>query len=232
MPFSRGTSRPWNQTHVSCIAGRFFIDWATWEALHDLEEDANAAWWGLWNEKCPGSSDGCSRLLYQLLPKGCIGMALVAFVDLTNSDHGEKKDPEARKKKKQNLNKVHFLSLLSLYSHTAGKKGSRVSQVKDTQNPVKSISGCQPPEIHPMAIVAPRVETGWWWVSWAPARGGWSKLRLWVAHGKVWGDPVRLWALRLEPEKVTMYETGISPQYFWEKTKKQGLEHFAPQNYL
>ena len=58
----------------------------------------------------------------------------MAFVDLTDSDHGEKKDPEARKKK-QNLNKVHFLSLLSLYSLTAGKKGSRVSQVTDTQNP-------------------------------------------------------------------------------------------------
>ena len=58
----------------------------------------------------------------------------MAFVDLTDSDHGEKKDPEARKKK-TNLNKVHFLSLLSLYSLTAGKEGSRVSQVKDTQNP-------------------------------------------------------------------------------------------------
>ena len=86
----------------------------------------------------------------------------MAFVGLTDSDHGEKKDPEARKKKKKKLNKVHFLSLLSLYSHTAGKKGSRVSQVKDTQNPVQSISGCQPPEILPMVTVAPRVGTGWW----------------------------------------------------------------------
>ena len=31
--FSRGSSRPSNQTRVSCIAGTFFIDWATREAL-------------------------------------------------------------------------------------------------------------------------------------------------------------------------------------------------------
>ena len=36
MPFSRGSSRPRDRTlvsHVSCIAGRFFTHWATWEAL-------------------------------------------------------------------------------------------------------------------------------------------------------------------------------------------------------
>ena len=31
-PFSRGTSRPRNQTWVSCTAGRFFIIWVTKEA--------------------------------------------------------------------------------------------------------------------------------------------------------------------------------------------------------
>ena len=31
-PFSRGSSRPRNWTGVSCIAGRFFISWATREA--------------------------------------------------------------------------------------------------------------------------------------------------------------------------------------------------------
>ena len=31
-PFSSGSSRPRNQTVVSCIAGRFFTSWATWEA--------------------------------------------------------------------------------------------------------------------------------------------------------------------------------------------------------
>ena len=31
--FSRGSSRPRDWTQVSCIAGRFFIHWATWKAL-------------------------------------------------------------------------------------------------------------------------------------------------------------------------------------------------------
>ena len=33
-PFSRGSSWPRNQTRVSCITGRFFIVWATREALN------------------------------------------------------------------------------------------------------------------------------------------------------------------------------------------------------
>ena len=33
-PFSRGSSRPRNQTRVSCIAGGFFTNWATREALY------------------------------------------------------------------------------------------------------------------------------------------------------------------------------------------------------
>ena len=36
-PFSRGPSQPWNQTGVvSCIAGRFFTNWALREALTSL----------------------------------------------------------------------------------------------------------------------------------------------------------------------------------------------------
>ena len=31
--FSRGSSPPWDHTQVFCIAGRFFIIWATWEAI-------------------------------------------------------------------------------------------------------------------------------------------------------------------------------------------------------
>ena len=31
-PFFRGSSKPWDQTQVSCIAGGFFISWATREA--------------------------------------------------------------------------------------------------------------------------------------------------------------------------------------------------------
>ena len=32
-PFSRGSSQPRNRTRISCIAGRFFTNWATREAL-------------------------------------------------------------------------------------------------------------------------------------------------------------------------------------------------------
>ena len=32
-PFFRGSSQPWNRTRVSCIAGGFFISWASREAL-------------------------------------------------------------------------------------------------------------------------------------------------------------------------------------------------------
>ena len=34
--FSRGSSQPRNQTHVSCIAGRFFTHWAIWEANNSV----------------------------------------------------------------------------------------------------------------------------------------------------------------------------------------------------
>ena len=36
-PFSRGSSWPGNQTRVSCIAGGFFINWATREAKGTLD---------------------------------------------------------------------------------------------------------------------------------------------------------------------------------------------------
>ena len=39
VPFSRGSSRPMNQTRVSCIAGRFFTSWATREAQIDVYID-------------------------------------------------------------------------------------------------------------------------------------------------------------------------------------------------
>ena len=37
LPFSRGSSQPRDQTHVSHIVGRFFTSWATWEAQKTLE---------------------------------------------------------------------------------------------------------------------------------------------------------------------------------------------------
>ena len=38
VPFSRGSSRPRDQTQVSCVAGRFFIVWATREAAGQVIE--------------------------------------------------------------------------------------------------------------------------------------------------------------------------------------------------
>ena len=37
-PFSRGSSQPKDRTQVSCIAGRFFTSWATWEAQDHWNE--------------------------------------------------------------------------------------------------------------------------------------------------------------------------------------------------
>ena len=41
--FSRGSSQPRNWTRVSCIAGRFFTSWATWEAPGVFFLDANTS---------------------------------------------------------------------------------------------------------------------------------------------------------------------------------------------
>ena len=35
-PFSRGSSQPRNQTRISCIAGRFFINWAIKEEQSNI----------------------------------------------------------------------------------------------------------------------------------------------------------------------------------------------------
>ena len=37
IPFSKGSSRPMNWTWVSCIAGRFFTDWATGDAQEEYK---------------------------------------------------------------------------------------------------------------------------------------------------------------------------------------------------
>ena len=50
-PFSRGSSRPRNQTGVSCIASRFFTNWAITEA-HHLEENKEKAFSQKLYEKC------------------------------------------------------------------------------------------------------------------------------------------------------------------------------------
>ena len=48
-PFSRGSSLPRNWTGVSCIAGRFFISWATREAHLEDKSMLLATYWSeLW----------------------------------------------------------------------------------------------------------------------------------------------------------------------------------------
>ena len=46
IPFSRESSWSRNQTGVSCIAGRLFTIWATWEA-HSESLVVNIFWWSL-----------------------------------------------------------------------------------------------------------------------------------------------------------------------------------------
>ena len=43
-PFSNGSSQPRNQTRVSCIAGGFFTNWATREALVVVDYSQNTSW--------------------------------------------------------------------------------------------------------------------------------------------------------------------------------------------
>ena len=45
--FSRRSSPPRGWTHVSCIAGRFFTDWATRETLLDIRESV-CQFWRIW----------------------------------------------------------------------------------------------------------------------------------------------------------------------------------------
>ena len=51
-PFSSGSSWPRNRTRVSCIAGRFFTNWAIREDLWIWELDRKEGWalknWGFW----------------------------------------------------------------------------------------------------------------------------------------------------------------------------------------
>ena len=44
-PFTRGSSKPRNQTRVSCIAGRFFTNWAISEAQQNEKSGTNRYFW-------------------------------------------------------------------------------------------------------------------------------------------------------------------------------------------
>ena len=43
-PFFRGTSQPWNQTRVSCIAGKFFTSWTTKIKTHLWKLEKQYGW--------------------------------------------------------------------------------------------------------------------------------------------------------------------------------------------
>ena len=58
MPFSKGSSRPGNQTcdfWVSCVAGRFFTHWVTWEAPGVIQMKGTAFQGRLFWLECVGS---------------------------------------------------------------------------------------------------------------------------------------------------------------------------------
>ena len=42
MPFSRGSSQPRDPTHISCIAGGFFTNWATTDTHEEWDVIANS----------------------------------------------------------------------------------------------------------------------------------------------------------------------------------------------
>ena len=54
IPFSRGHSRPRDQTQVSCIADRFCTNWATREALYTeyIMQKCQVGWIMSWNQGC------------------------------------------------------------------------------------------------------------------------------------------------------------------------------------
>ena len=44
VPFSRGSSQPRNHTRVSCIAGRFFTNWAAMKVLASGKQERGVQW--------------------------------------------------------------------------------------------------------------------------------------------------------------------------------------------
>ena len=72
-PFSKGSSQPRNQTHISCIAGRFFTSWATrgaqeyWTGSLSLLQRIFPTW-----ESKQGLLH-CRQILYQVSYEGSPG---------------------------------------------------------------------------------------------------------------------------------------------------------------
>ena len=73
-PFSRGSSQPRDQTHVACIAGRFFTSWATREAQEYWSRSLSLLQGTfLIQELNPGVLH-CRWILYQLSYQGTVDM--------------------------------------------------------------------------------------------------------------------------------------------------------------
>ena len=71
-PFSKGSSQPRNRTGVSCIAGRFFTNWAIREVLlacslrviiHFRTLSFDSFWYIKWNRNISWNRDRCPVLL-------------------------------------------------------------------------------------------------------------------------------------------------------------------------
>ena len=73
VPFSRGSSQPWDRTQVSCIAGGFFTSWATreWAVRGDLEEPGGLQSMGSQLKWLSSSSKEISRKCQPNTPAPC-----------------------------------------------------------------------------------------------------------------------------------------------------------------
>ena len=63
--FSRGSSQPRDQTQVSCIAGRFFTVWTTWEAPRYFRRTLFSRKWGRRSFICHDQSSFPSRMWFR-----------------------------------------------------------------------------------------------------------------------------------------------------------------------
>ena len=72
-PFSKGSSQPRDQTQVSCVAGRFFTNWATREAHSESHSVVSNSLWlhslcSPWNSPGQNAGVGSLSLLQGIFP--------------------------------------------------------------------------------------------------------------------------------------------------------------------
>ena len=81
IPFSNGSSWPRDRTQVSCIAGRIFTIWVTWEAHKSWKlEITISSLLSVVSELLEGSKTGCSQILR---PRPCPQLSYSKFLELT-----------------------------------------------------------------------------------------------------------------------------------------------------